>query len=443
LTVVVTTYPRIVNRRAYAAALLVGGALVAQAGLASPAFAAAVRYAAPGGSGTACTAAAPCSLDTAFQLSLANSDEIVVNPGTYTTASSGLSSSTSNLKVHGVAGQPRPVINSSAATALNLSGAGTTLSDLTINHTGSTWGINIFAPNISVQRLEVRSAGFASCELAVSGVSGLVRDTLCVNTGAGGVALEDSWGATAGATESGQLNLRNVTAVATGAGSFGIRAEATSTASRTVTNLTIDAQNVIASGTQADVRATRASTASTSRVTMSNSNYDTTSTFNGGIVTTAGSGTNQTAAPIYLETTTYRQAMGSPTIDKGATYTGIGVTDLNGDPRVTGSAPDIGVDELDVTPPDTVFTHTPKRKIHKRSATFAFAAAEPVTFICKVDKRAPAPCVSPYKVKVKKRGKHHVTVTATDTVGNTDASPAVFEWKYKPKRHKKKHHHHH
>jgi hypothetical protein len=435
-----------VNRRLSAAVLLVGGALVAQAGLASPASAATVRYVAPTGSGTACSAAAPCSIDTAFQLSLASSDEIVVNPGTYTTAGAGLSSSTGNLKVHGVAGQPRPVINSSAATALNLTGTGTTLTDLTINHTGTTWGINVFAPSITVQRVEVHSAGFASCELGVSGVAGVVRDTLCVNTGDNGVALEDSWGASTGATESGQLNLRNVTAVATGAGSYGIRAEATSTASKTVTNLTIDAQDVIASGTLAVVRATWASTASTSRVTLSSSNYDTTSTLNGGTVTAAGSATNQTAAPVYLETTTYRQARSSPTVDKGVSYSGIGTTDLNGDPRVTGSAPDIGEDELDVRPPDTAFTHTPKAKTHKRTATFVFLATESARFTCKVDSKAVQPCTSPFKVKLKRNhyGRHTLTVTATDDVGNVDATPASYEWKYKHKKHhKKKHKHHH
>lgn len=426
------------SRRVRAAVLLVGAALVAQAGLASPASAATVRYAAPGGSGTACTAAAPCSLETAVNAATGAGTEIVVNPGSYT-VTNGLNSSVANLNVHGVPGQPRPVINSSAATAVNVSGAGTALADLTINHSGSTWGINAFAAGITIQRLEVHSAGFASCEVAVSGAAGTVRDTLCVNTAADGVALEDSWGANAGATESGQLNLRNVTAVATGARSVGIRAEATSTANKTVTNLTVDARNVIASGALADVLATRASTASTSRVTLSSSNYDTTSTPNGGLVTAAGGPTNQTASPVFLETTTYRQARTSPTVDKGTTYTPIGSADLNGDPRVAGAAPDIGADELDVVAPDTRLAKTPKVKTRKGKVTFVLAASEPATFVCKVDKKKAAPCASPFKVKAKRYGKHTITVTATDEVGNADATPVRFVWKHKHKKHKKRH----
>jgi hypothetical protein len=433
LTVVVTTYPRIVNRRAYAAALLVGGALVAQAGLASPARAATVRYAAPGGSGTACTAAAPCAIDRAVNFA-ATGDEVVINPGTYS-VTTGLSSSVSSLNIHGVAGQPRPVINSSAATALNLTGAGPTLSDLTINHTGSTWGINVFASSgtITVQRLEVHSAGFATCEI---GIAGTVRDTLCVNAGADGVALEDSWG-----SGNGTLRLRNVTAVATGTGSYGVRAETLGNNS----TLTVNATNVIASGVAADVRVVRGGTNSVSAtVVMAYSNYDTTSVATGGTVTAAGSGTNQTAAPVFLETTTYRQAASSPTVNKGATTPESGTADLDGDPRVTGPAPDIGVDEFDVTPPDTVFTHTPKAKTHKRSARFAFAATEAGTFTCQLDKKPPTACASPFTVKLgrKKYGKHQLTVVSRDAVGNTDPTPATFVWKYKHKRHKKHHHHH-
>jgi hypothetical protein len=428
-----------VNRRAYAA-LLVGGALVAQAGLASPAFAAAVRYAAPGGSGTACSAAAPCSIETAIN-SAATGDEVVVGSGTYTTAVS-LKSTVSNLTIHGAAGQPRPVINSSAGRAIDLgnsTGTSTTItvSDLTIVHTGGEYGLNVFAKSTLVQRVSVTTTATTSSSTTPTacspGISGMLRDSLCVTTAANGIAVDDSWSADTGA-----LNLRNVTAIATGPGSYGVRGDA----SGPNTTLTIDARNVIASGVAADVRATQTGSRSTSAVTMRTSNYDTTQVLGGATVLAPGN-TNQTAAPVFLDTTTYRQAKGSPTIDKGAVYSDNGVADLQGEPRVTGSAPDIGVDELDVTPPDTRFSHTPKRKVHKRKATFVFAATEHVAFTCKVDKKKAAPCASPLKVKVKRYGKHKLTVTATDDLGNVDATPATYEWKYKHKKHKKKKHHHH
>ena len=415
------------NRRFLAVPALVVGALVAQAGLASPARAATVRYAAPGGTGTSCSATAPCSLETAIN-SAASGNEIVISPGTYTTATS-LSRNVSNLNIHGATGQPRPVINSSAGRAIDigLSGNGTRIADLTIVHTGGGYGLNVFAKSTQIQRVSVWSLGAVACS---PGISGLMRDSLCVTSAPGGIAVDDSWSG-----DNGVLNLRNVTAIATGPSSFGIRADANGNNS----GLVVDARNVIASGTTADVRSTEIGDSSESFVQLRTSNYDSIQEQGGGDVTTAGTSTNQTAAPIYLDTTTFRQAPGSPTIDKGATYTDNGTVDLDGDPRLSGAATDIGADELDITPPDTRFLYTPKGKLHKRKATFVFAATEPVTFTCKVNKKKAKPCASPFKVKVKRHGKHKITITARDAVGNVDPTPAVFKWKYK--KHKKRHLH--
>ena len=98
--------------------------------------------------------------------------------------------------------------------------------------------------------------------------------------------------------------------------------------------------------------------------------------------------------------------------------------------------PDLITDELvpDTTPPDTVFDHTVKRRTHKRKARFTFHASEAATFSCVVDKRPVAPCSSPFKVKVKKRGKHTLRVYATDAVGLVDATPATWTWKVKKKK---------
>ena len=47
---------------------------------------------------------------------------------------------------------------------------------------------------------------------------------------------------------------------------------------------------------------------------------------------------------------------------------------------------------------------------------------EAATVTCKLDSGAAAPCTSPHRVNVRK-GSHTLTITATDTVGNTgDAS---------------------
>ena len=72
------------SRRFLLVPALVAGALVAQAGLASPAHAAIVRYAVPGGNGAnSCTSpATACSIDKAINQAAAG-DEVIVASGSY------------------------------------------------------------------------------------------------------------------------------------------------------------------------------------------------------------------------------------------------------------------------------------------------------------------------------------------------------------------------
>jgi hypothetical protein len=418
------------RRRLAAATALAVGVLAVQTGVASPSEAAAPRYASTTGSGTACTSTAPCDIVTAVNQA-PSSTEVIIAPGTYNLGSTGLVNSQSAVNVHGTPGQPRPVINSNASPALAMLGTAARAADLTINQNGGSFGLQVFATGILVQRLEVHSSAADACAI---GYSGLVRDVLCVSTAAGGVALEDSWG---GGT--GVLTLRNVTAVATGAGSYGIRANSTSNN----TNLDISARNVIAWGVLADIGSGETGINSESDVILSFSNYDTIEELGGGNVTDVGSvATNQTAQPIFLDNTLFHQAWNSPTVDKGTTDANVGTADLDGDPRRLGAATDIGADEYDTIPPDVTFLHVPKPKVHKHKVTFIFTASEVVTFTCKVDKRKAKPCSSPLKLKLKRYGKHRITVMARDIVGNVDPTPATYTWKLKHK-HKRKHHYHH
>jgi hypothetical protein len=434
----VYSFDLVKSRLLLAVPALAAAALVAQAALAGPARAAGPRYASPtGSSASSCLApAAACTIDTAVNQAAAG-DEVIIAPGTYDLGAVGLSNGQAGLSVHGVAGQPRPVITSSASTGLDLTGNGDKVADLTIIHSGSQYGLNVFASGILVQRVEVHSSGAVTCGL---GYAGTARDLLCVNTAdTGGIAVDDSWN---GGT--GVLTLRNLTAVATGSASYGVRAAA----SDRDTTLAVSARNVIASGTQADVRASGSGSRSLSAVVLQNSNYDSTEASGLAVtVTAAGTGTNQKTAPLFADTVTYHQAAGSPTIDKGATDGSVGTGDLDGDPRLFGTAVDIGVDEYvpDTTPPDVAFDHTPKRTLHRRKATFAFHASEPATFTCRVDKKAPVACASPFGAKVTRHGKQTLTVTATDTAGNVDPTPATRSWRFEKKgrRHHKPHHHGH
>ena len=119
---------------------------------------------------------------------------------------------------------------------------------------------------------------------------------------------------------------------------------------------------------------------------------------------------------------------------------------LDAPSRVVGAAEEIatvvGADEYDTVAPDVAFVRVPKQKSRRHKVTFMFVANEAVTFTCKVDRKKAKPCSSPLKVKMKRYGKHRITVTARDLVGNVDPTPATYRWKLKHK-HKKKHHHNH
>ena len=83
------------------------------------------------------------------------------------------------------------------------------------------------------------------------------------------------------------------------------------------------------------------------------------------------------------------------------------------------------VDTLD---PIVNITKSPPAKTRRRKAKFIFSVSEAAAVTCKLDSGAAAPCTSPHRIKVRK-GNHTLTITATDTVGNTgDASKS---WKVK------------
>lgn len=418
-------------------ALLAAPVLIASALTLLPApaaHAAGVRYAAPGAApGANClTLATACSIETAVNAAAAG-DEVVLAPGTYAVSTS-LENST-GIWVHGTPGQPRPVITSSAFYGLRLSGdtmtAKARVNDVTIVHTnGGGSGLQIYS-STSIERVDVRSSGQYACQI---GLANPLRDSLCVATRNSAFAVYSA----ANGAPSGSFNirLRNVTAVATGTGSVGLHVAlgGGGTAS-------IDLRNSIVSGDVIDIEK-EGNTGSTVNLVSTSSNWGAVASTGLGATPAPGSGTNQNVAPVFADTTSYHQAATSPTVDKGTALPDLGATDLDGDPRALGSAPDIGVDEFvppvpppppvtpaDTTAPDTTFTKTAKKRTYKRSATFRFTGSEAgATFTCRLDSKPAAPCSSPWKVKVKP-GKHTVTVTARDAAGNLDATPATYRWK--------------
>ena len=89
--------------------------------------------------------------------------------------------------------------------------------------------------------------------------------------------------------------------------------------------------------------------------------------------------------------------------------------------------------EPDFEPPDTKILLAPA-DTRSRSATFQFLATESSTFVCTLDGRQEfIPCASPLTFRVD-RGRHTFQVTATDTAGNTDQTPASASWRVKKRR---------
>jgi hypothetical protein len=85
--------------------------------------------------------------------------------------------------------------------------------------------------------------------------------------------------------------------------------------------------------------------------------------------------------------------------------------------------------DLDLVPPDTTITRSPETLTDEWNATFEFVATEPgATFECSLDAEGYGPCASPKTYTDMEDGDHTFRVRATDVAGNTDPSPASFNW---------------
>jgi hypothetical protein len=108
---------------------------------------------------------------------------------------------------------------------------------------------------------------------------------------------------------------------------------------------------------------------------------------------------------------------------------GDGYGDLSQD-----ACPTLSNSHSDCTPPDTFLKTGPTRKVLTHHSTakvkLTFFPSEASTFTCALDKASASPCPTTFKTKAKP-GKHTVTVTAIDAVGNVDPSPLVVKFTVK------------
>jgi YVTN family beta-propeller protein len=83
---------------------------------------------------------------------------------------------------------------------------------------------------------------------------------------------------------------------------------------------------------------------------------------------------------------------------------------------------------IDTTAPDTQIDSHPDNPTTLTSASFTFHATETATFQCSLDNSTYTACTSPQTYQGLAKGSHTFHVKATDTLGNTDSTPATYNW---------------
>jgi hypothetical protein len=294
---------------------------------------AAQRHASPTGAGTACSEAEPCLLKEAITNAKGN-DEVIVGTGTHPLTEPIFTDPVApNLYIHGELNGPMPQIAvSGTVNAIGPTAVGVRFAYLDISNT-TPGGFAVSCSTAgSIERVRATATGAgARAILAMDDCE--VRDSIA-RAKEGGLAIFATTGKAGYTTV-----LRNVTAIATGAGSKGMFAFCTLCGPP---GSIVDAKNGIFDGAVADLEGSSASGGA--QVRVSNSNFDLAKVDGEKIVDEGG---NQSAPPLFVDAANgdYREAAGSPTIDAG-TNNLLGATDFEGNPRTVGAAADIGAFEF-------------------------------------------------------------------------------------------------
>lgn len=416
--------------------------LASLAVLPSGAAAATTYFAGPNGSGTTCSAGAPCTVGQALTSSSSGDTVILAgNEGTYGTPGSPI---VPELQVHdgvvveGAAGQPMPQIYSHGASAgirLGEGGTGQVLSNVAIHEEMA--GEAVVGSGTVSRVLALASSG-AGCR--VDGPGATIVNSVCAGKYGIFIILPPGFG-----TGAWPLTLRNDTIYGAEAGMVAFSEEP---------DFQITAINSIFHGsTLGDIETGQFGSGKVT-VSLGHSNYaKVTSEVGTTTVTPPGSGTNQTAAPLFVNAAAndFAEQESSPTIDAGVNEAANGPLDVLGNPRTSNvrgtctAMTDIGAYELytglvvdcfgpppnkDGTkkvkvikagqgkpkPKSTLAISALRAKIRKRRATFRFEGTG-IGFECKLDKRPFRPCGSPKTYKRLKPGKHEFSVRAVDAKG--------------------------
>jgi uncharacterized membrane protein len=299
---------------------------------------AAVRYVAPNGvTSGPCDAAHPCDIKAVNGLS-GTGDEVVLNPGTYT---SGCVLFNKGLNVHGPDGRPRPVISAQTNCPLILAFGGT-VRHLRIDQRGNAAALfaNGGAVVEDVVATSTVTAGVKATAMQTDSSGATVRDSVAYRDAPSGVAFEVSGGD--------KTVLRNVTIWATQANTIGLWLVYDG-----FTSPSVAASNIIARNTGGGdgIHLTGKDDSSKARLAINHSNFNSVGSTFGTLVSATA---NQSAAPTFVDAPPgFHQAASSVTVDAGAPFD-VGPADFDGDRRSVGAGEDIGADER--TPAPTVVT---------------------------------------------------------------------------------------
>lgn len=310
-------------------------ALFGAAGLSTPASAGPSvpeRFASPDGGGTDCTTADPCDIVTAINDAPAQS-VVVIEPGNYGSPANPiideLVDNNGPLDIFGLTGSPTPVIYSSATDGMELNNA-STLSHIEMFSSGTGLGVFLASGNVDHVIVHSTHGFFGACNVYAE-----LTDSVCTNSGAGDPAVE------ADGPANYTLTLRGVTAESTGAGGVGLLAQASGSGT-----MSMSVSNSIIHGATTDI-STQSTSSGTAAVTLSHSDYRTTSSTGPGTSTVTGNGSDIKTQPKFLNAATlnFNENTGSATINKGASEPANN-TDVLDNPRTLGPAPDMGAYEF-------------------------------------------------------------------------------------------------
>jgi hypothetical protein len=328
-------------------ATIVAAALSAAA-VAAPSASAAVRHAAPGAAGPEpCAATAPCGFANAVS-GAATGDEVVVAPGNHV-VSSHVDLTANSVVVHGPAAGPRPRVSGTGSILLRVFGSGVTVRDLRLE-SPAVPGERVVDDNAKgnlYERVEVVATGTGGAGMLLRDGS-TVRDSVVWAPGPGATAvmtanflLEPVLGA----------RLERVTAIGGSDGGMGVAVNSCFGDKQRVTLV-----DVIARADGNDVFASESCDIAPDPgppvidVHVGSSNADELATDFSAVIHDLGG--NQTAAPAFANAAggDFHQLAGSPTIDAGRGVIAPGALDIDRQPRLLGSAPDIGADEFALPP---------------------------------------------------------------------------------------------